>query len=383
MRTLDDEIHATFVPMRAVDGVSGTITCPEVRPLGELKKGFTPFLSGDVLFAKITPCMENGKLAVARSLTNDLGFGSTEFHIIRPGPSVLSEWLWYFMRQSSIRDEARRHFRGSAGQQRVPSDFLRQLKIPVPPIEEQLRILRRIDNYVESIDEIRSLNEQATLETSGLLSSSLAHTFAELKSTYSNAAIGTCLADSRYGTSRRCDASTDGVPVLRIPNVARGEISLSNLKYCNFNDSELSRLQLKTGDILVVRTNGSRDLVGRCAVYTESSRPFAFASYLIRLRVDPLVLDPHFLALFLTSTMGRDAISRIRRTSAGQYNVNSENLRRIVLPLPPPSIQRKVTEKLIEQRNVISAIAARHVARSNDTDMLVNAVLSKAFAGEL
>ena len=369
--------------MAAVDGISGTIAKPETKALGELRKGFTPFLENDVIFAKITPCMQNGKSAVAQGLSNGLGFGSTEFHVIRTGSRVLPKWLWYFVRQRSVVEEAQRHFRGSAGQQRVPADFLKQLRIPVPDVTEQRRIVRRIDESMELIAEIRTLSDQAALEAVALLPSSLASTFAELKAKYSSTTLGSCLVESRYGTSRRCDASVAGVPVLRIPNVAQGEISFSELKYCKINGKELERLRLKTDDILVVRTNGSSNLVGRCAVYVEGSRPFAFASYLIRLRVDPDALDPHFLSLFFTSTLGRDAIAKIRRTSAGQYNVNSENLRGIELPLPPPPVQRKVTEQLIEQRNVIRAIASRHVARSNDADLLMNAVLRKAFAGEL
>ena len=94
------------------------------------------------------------------------------------------------------------------------------------------------------------------------------------------------------------------------------------------------------------RLNGRFDLVGRCAVHVDSDRSFAFASYLIRLRVDPARVLSVFLMFFLASTMGRDAIAAIRRTSAGQFNINVQNLRGIRLPLPPLAIQAKVAERL-------------------------------------
>ena len=154
LRSLDEDLAVTFVPMAAVDEETGTIASPEVKPLGDVRKGFTPFLQGDVIFAKITPCMQNGKSAIAQSLVNGLGFGSTEFHVLRPGPVVLPQWLWYFVRQRSFREEARRHFRGSAGQQRVPAAFVEQHKIPLPSLEQQRRIVSRIQERLKRVNEI-------------------------------------------------------------------------------------------------------------------------------------------------------------------------------------------------------------------------------------
>lgn len=383
LRSHGDRLRVTFVPMAAVDEVSGTIAKPTVKAFGEVRSGFTPFREDDLIFAKITPCMQNGKSAVAKGLLNGLGFGSTEFHVVRPQEMVLSKWLWYFVRQRSVLEDAQRHFRGSAGQRRVPADFLRNLMVPVPSVAEQCRVISRIDECMDRIDEIRKLNSEAATEAAALLPSSLAATFAELRGMYPTATVGDCLVESRYGTSRRCDAGASAVPVLRIPNVAQGRISLDNLKYCELGNKELERFRIDSGDILVVRTNGSPDLVGRCAVHGDSDRSFAFASYLIRLRVNPATVLPAFLMFFLTSTMGRDAIAAIRRTSAGQFNINVQNLRGIRLPLPPLSIQATVAERLAEQREVSAAIGANQTTHATDADLLKNAVLRRAFAGDL
>ena len=105
-----------------------------LRQVAEVEKGYTYFQEGDVLFAKITPCMENGKCAIAKRLVNGIGFGSTEFHVIRPKESVTSEWIYYYLRQETTRKKAKRSMTGSAGQKRVPSLFLQDVEIPLPPL---------------------------------------------------------------------------------------------------------------------------------------------------------------------------------------------------------------------------------------------------------
>lgn len=103
----------------------------EVRPYSEVMRGFTYFEEGDVLFAKITPSMQNGKCAVARRLEGGIGFGSTEFHVLRPGQRVMSDWIHRFLRRLTFRKNARTHFRGAVGQPRVPDEFVTASLVPV------------------------------------------------------------------------------------------------------------------------------------------------------------------------------------------------------------------------------------------------------------
>ena len=138
---LKNEDMATFIPMSAVDSTAGEVSSPLVRPFSEVCKGYTFFRDGDVLFAKITPCMQNGNHFVAKNGINGFGFASTEFYVIRSGNMVLPEWIHLFIRQPSILRAAMRQFRGSAGQQRVPPKFLADLRIPLPPIPRQRRIV--------------------------------------------------------------------------------------------------------------------------------------------------------------------------------------------------------------------------------------------------
>lgn len=149
----EEELFA-FVPMAAVGAADGSIVVTAKRPFAEVKKGFTPFQSGDVLFAKITPCMENGKMAVVPYLENNYGFGSTEFHVIRPKDGIDPKFVYYHVSAQSFRKEAAHHMTGAVGQKRVPTDFLKQSTIVIPPtIEDQKRIVAEIEKQFSRLDE--------------------------------------------------------------------------------------------------------------------------------------------------------------------------------------------------------------------------------------
>lgn len=158
---LDSATEVTFVPMAAIDERFGRICEPEVKPFDDVRSGFTYFAEGDVLFSKITPCMQNGKSAIAEELVNGVGFGSTEFHVLRPkNGDLLPRWVWHFVRQRSFRRDAKRSFRGSAGQQRVPAAFLSDYQIAVPPVSEQDRILKTIASFIDRAHECLDLHQK-------------------------------------------------------------------------------------------------------------------------------------------------------------------------------------------------------------------------------
>ncbi len=142
---LQDEDEVSFVPMEAVSEISGQIASHYARLFGGAGT-YTQFQEGDLLWAKITPCMENGKSAIATNLVNDFGFGSTEFHVFRPKTDAIDvRFLHALFRLQILRDHARLNFGGSAGHQRVDKDYFLKLSIPLPEIEEQRRICNAID----------------------------------------------------------------------------------------------------------------------------------------------------------------------------------------------------------------------------------------------
>ena len=150
----------TFVPMQSVSQDTGTVAWPEMRPLAGVSKGYTYFEEGDVLFAKITPCMQNGKHAIAYDLANGFGFGTTEFHVVRPGETVTADWIHRFLRQPYVLKEAARHFQGAVGQQRVPKQFLIDLPVPLPPLAEQKRIVSVLNDQFAAVERAKKAAEE-------------------------------------------------------------------------------------------------------------------------------------------------------------------------------------------------------------------------------
>jgi type I restriction enzyme S subunit len=170
-------MQVSFIPMSAVDDLTGRIVKAETRQIGEVKKGYTYFANGDVIFARITPCMQNGKSAIARDLINRIGFGSTEFYVMRPKTNLLAEWLHVIVRHRDFRDDAAAHFKGTAGQQRVPQSFLENKLIPIPPISEQRRIIAYLYDIQSKIDKLRKVQAETQKELDALTPSILDKAF--------------------------------------------------------------------------------------------------------------------------------------------------------------------------------------------------------------
>lgn len=148
---MDGSIEVSFIPMSNVSE-QGDVDLSEVRVLDEVRSGFTFFRDKDVLFAKITPCMENGKGALVDNLVNGIGFGSTEFHVLRAKDEIDPKWLYYVTKSSVFRNTAEINMTGSAGQKRVPTSFFDKFKVFVPTIQQQRKIAEVLDKSQQIID---------------------------------------------------------------------------------------------------------------------------------------------------------------------------------------------------------------------------------------
>lgn len=155
----DDSI-VSFLPMPTVEAETGAFS-PETVEYKKVKKGYTKFQNNDVLFAKITPCMENGKSCVVHDLIQGVGFGSTEFHVLRCHAGMLPEYVFYFVVQKVFRSKAIPFMTGAVGQKRVPADYLRDCEIPVPSLDEQKRIVAEIESRFERADALETAVDRA------------------------------------------------------------------------------------------------------------------------------------------------------------------------------------------------------------------------------
>ena len=439
---VDDDWLISFVQMAAVEARSGQIDVSQVRPYGEVRKGYTRFSEGDVLFAKITPCMENGKIAIAKGLTNGSGCGSTEFHVLRPVKDLSQGFLMYFLLQDEFRREAQRHMAGTAGQLRVPAAWLTEAPIPLPPFPEQHRIVVEIETQFTRLDasvaalrraqanlkryrasvlkaacEGRLVPTEAELahsegrdyEAAGVLlerilaerrarwesqekrrgkykepSTPDASAQPELPEGWVWATIEQLLARSEYGTSVKCSYDAAGLPVLRIPNIVAGEIDLTDIKYATQPVPIESETSLTKGDVLMCRTNGSVRLVGKTAVVTSDLEPYhGFASYLLRFRLMETKFIPKWFHIYTTSQLGRAFIEKNAASSAGQNNVSLSLIHTMPMPLPPLAEQRRIVADVERRLSVVQQTEATVEASLARAERLRQSILKQAFSGKL
>ena len=217
---LADDLEVSFVPMPKV-GEQGEFDPSEIKEYREVKKGFTNFQNGDVLFAKITPCMENGKGAVAKDLKNGYGFGSTEFHVLRPDYSkVTSEWLYYLTSWNAFRKDAESNMTGSAGQKRVPKTFLEKYEVNLPEVEKQ----NEMADTLEYIGKLIALRKEQLAKLDELVKSRFIELFGDQKANpfgWPQTTIGDCCT-LKSGTSLPADKENEGG---RIPYVKVGDMN--------------------------------------------------------------------------------------------------------------------------------------------------------------
>lgn len=176
-KNLDDNLEVSFVPMAAVSDVLGEIVNHEVKNLQDVRTGFTNFSKGDVIFAKITPCMENGKSAIVGPLVNDIGYGSTEFYVLRCKEELNNKYLYHMVRNTTFRAEAKAVMTGVVGQQRVPKTFLQEYQLLLPTLSEQHEIVRLIDDLLARERAAQQAAEQALASIDLMKKSILARSF--------------------------------------------------------------------------------------------------------------------------------------------------------------------------------------------------------------
>lgn len=274
---------------------------------------------------------------------------------------------------------------GTTNRVRLQLERFLDIVVPLPSLTEQRRIVTRIEELAAKIDEARGLRLQTAMEAEALAKSQLAATVDTLVKRVGSRPLGQLIMEAGYGTSAKCnyERPKGAVPVLRIPNVASERVNSDAMKYGTLSSAELQRVVVSEGDVLVVRTNGSADLVGRCAVVPRLPEPTAFASYLIRLRCDPKTISPHYLQLMLKHLRTGGELIDFARTTAGQYNVSLGRLGGAPLPVPPLAEQRGIVARMDELQERVDTLKRLQIESAAELDALLPSILDKAFKGEL
>jgi type I restriction enzyme S subunit len=431
----------TFVPMPAVDAESGVISRPETRQFSEVRKGYTAFLEGDVIMAKITPCMENGKAAVVRDLENRLGFGSTEFHVLRSNGSVLPEYVYYFIRQQSFRKAAEAEMTGSVGQKRVPGEFLKQAEIQLPPFAEQKRIVTKIEELLARVNSTKERLAKVSMILKRFRQAALAaacsgrltadwrstqkelepadHLLERIRRKYREQYEAECSKAKREGKKlpkkpeilelRKVEtAGLSEIPDewMWIYLPALGHLSRGKSKHRPRNAPDLYGGPypfIQTGDIAQ-----SRGLItSHQQTYSEAglAQSHLWPSGTICITIAANIANSALLtypACFPDSVVGlipdeslclkeyAEFFIRIARANLDQYapataqkNINIEILSDVAVPLPPIAEQEVIVRRAYSMFKLADAAEKRVAAATARAEKLTQAILAKAFRGEM
>lgn len=350
----------SFVPMAAVNEAQGKIVDRQVREFATVSKGFTTFADGDVLFAKITPCMENGKAAIARDLVNGIGAGSTEFYVLRPGQRILPEFLFHFVRRQSFREACKSHFAGSGGQQRVPRPYLQKVALPVPPLEEQ----RRIVSVLNRADEIKRRADAARTKARAINSALFLDLFGD-PGTNPKGWQPVRLQEviDRIVGGKNVEAGNGSSPyrILKVSAVTSGQFQPRESKPAPDGYQPPPEHYVRKGDFLFSRANTSA-LVGAVALVEDDPVGLLLPDKIWRIKWRRTVVEPRFAYSLLRTSAIRRTFSKIASgTSDSMKNISQAKLIRIEVPMPPLSLQTAFAEQIGHVESVASRLDAAAV----------------------
>jgi type I restriction enzyme S subunit len=320
---------------------------------------------------------EVGKPAIWRGEIPECCFQNTLLRVRATQGAVTPEYLLYFLRAEALSGRLGDAARG-VGIHHIGAARMSSWMTPVPPPAEQRRIVAVIEEQFSRLDAAEASLRSAA-RTIGALRSSLLSTGT---TGHRMVELGTLITDLRYGTSIKCSYEAEGAPVLRIPNVRNGRIDRSDLKFATDPNADLSSFELRHGDLLFVRTNGSRELIGRVA-WVDGAEGMAFASYLIRARPNTSHLDPRYAAIALSAPPMRVLIESKAATTAGQYNLNLAALRSIPVPLPAMEDQRRIVTEVDRQMSSLDSLDATVRRARVRSEALRRSILERAFSGQL
>jgi len=379
---LSPDTLVSFLPMAAVaENGGGIINVPE-RAYHEVSKGYTYFQDNDVLFAKITPCMENGKVVIAKNLKNNIGFGSTEFHV-RCSSEVLPKWIFAFLIQPSYREQARRNFTGTAGQQRVPTDFIKNSIIPLPPLPEQERIVRLLDEA----EALRATRKRANVRMGQFVPA----LFQELFDTASNEIISNSNNDWKEmklgdvcsfirgpfgGSLKKNVFKSDGYAVYEQRHAIHKDYSEIRYFINEEKFKEMARFELHPGELIM---SCSGVTLGRVSIAPENIKPGIINQALLKLTPSNKKISVEFLKIWMESESFQVSIRKYSQGAAIPNVASVKILKDIPIYLPPLALQREFAARVEAARGVQSA-QARSAER---IEALYQSMLSRAFAGEL
>lgn len=433
--TLDPTSEIPFVPMASVAEETGKIDLSARRPLRDVAKGYVRFMEGDVIFAKITPCMENGKVAPIIGLPGGFAAGSTEFHVFRP-EAVDQKYLWYWLVSRGFRGRARRIMSGSAGQLRVPVDWLREAAFPLAPLAEQRRIVARIDALFAEIAEgeaalaearkgldifrrallkaavtgelTKDWREKNPVSETGddLLTSSATQPtmeigsgrhrsrevgqldrkiFPSLPPGWAWCALGELILEIQAGLNVAAQGRpphTGEIGIVKVSAVTWGEFDENASKTLLPTAKIDERNIIQPGDFLFSRAN-TLELVGAPVIVKTITKRLVLSDKILRFRLADPTKGP-WIEIFLKSAYGRKQIEAAATgAQLSMRNISQENIRKIAVPIPPASETAEIVSRVSTALEACAETLTSLQAEAADADRVKQSILKAAFEGRL
>lgn len=303
--------------------------------------------------------------------------GSTLAAISADGMS--EEYLYYFLQGKYALLNTKKK---GTGTPHLDQQVLFKQKLSVPSVNEQKRIVARIEELFSELDNgvetLRKTKQQLAVYRQAVLKEAFD------KAGEKQVPLRGIIEKPRYGTSKKCSYDIDehSLPVYRIPNINyfQGTISHDDLKYASFTEDEFDSLKLRSGDILIIRSNGSVSLVGRSAIVAEEDTYGLFAGYLMRLRINAKAeILPKYLNLYLSTHYARYQIEQMAKSTSGVNNINSDEICRICLPVCGIDLQKEIIQEIEARLSVCDSIEKTVDTALQQTEAMRQSILKQAF----
>ena len=363
-----DVDEASFITMADVSDTARWLN-RQTRQVKDVKSGYTFFREGDVLVAKITPCLENGKGCHAIGLKNAIGFGSTEFHVLRARDNADAAFIFQLTNSAELRQQAAMKMTGSAGQQRVPAQFIADYPIHIFTKAQQSKIaqvLATLDRAITQTDALLAKQQRVKaglmqeLLTSGInADGKMRPSQASASTLYSGWQVRRLGDVAEVASGLTLGRVLEGpnlltLPYLRVFNVQDGYLDLSDVKTVAIRPDELPRYCLQKGDVLM-NEGGDFDKLGRGAVWEGQIELCLHQNHVFRVRTNRKVLLPDFLAWISASAYGKVFFVLNSKQSTNLASINSTQLKSFPIPCPDVEEQERILEVVREQDAVLAS----------------------------
>ena len=341
---ISPDTEISFVPMADLGENRVQFQPKQRRPLGEATSSYTYFSENDVLLARVTPCFENGKAGIARGLLNGVGFGSSEFVILRSGEEILPEWVYSCVTYPAFRSWAITQMTGTGGLQRVPRSSIAAFQIPLPPLDVQRELVAEIEGYRRVVDGARAVVDnwrpRIAVDPEWPLEG-ISDLVADIPNSFKAGPFGSSLKKDCYVPS--------GYKVYGQEQVIRGDASFGDYYIDEEKYRELEKYRVQTGDVLISLVG----TYGKTMIVPEEHEPGIINPRLVKITLDQKKMLPEF---FVNLFAQEQTVAQMQSISHGgtMSILGMQTLKRLQIPVPPVETQQAIVAEIKEERVMVS-----------------------------